>query len=710
MDYKFIAVLVAATSQVAMLPTVRADTADERDRPGSDIIVTAAKTKEADLNESASATGLDLTLRQTPQSVSVIDRQRIEDFALTNIADVLDQAVGVNVNRNETDRTDYTARGFAVTNRQVDGIGLSLQTGTQLGDLDTALFERVEIVRGANAIMTGVGNPSATINYLRKRPTEKFQANASAYGGSFDMWRVEGDVSGPLNAAGTIRARVIGAHEERSSYLDYSHTNRDVGAALLAVDVTPQLTATLGYSRQDNRANGVLWGALPLVYSDGTRIPYERSASTSAPWTYWNNIDQTAFGELALRLGGDWTLRGVFTYRALKSDAKILYASGGDPGPDPLTGKGVMGSSSLAPAFYKQYLVDGYASGSVKAFGRSHQLAFGVSNGWASDVEYGADADTTIDYGDIRQLSSFHPIEPSYATPALQASVHDRLTRVYGAAHIDFTDRLKGVVGISAIWLETSGDSYGADQARKNSAVSPYAGLLFDLTRHLTLYASYTDIYNTQTEVDVTNRGLDPAKGSNVEAGLKGSWLNDRLYASAAIFRARQSDLATFAGTFDGTNGAGPIGNSFYTANKVTARGVEAEVSGRITGRWLLAGGFTHLNLRDDSGTDARLFVPRDTLKLTATYQVPEWRDLKLGANLRYQSTVRGTDDTSGVPISQGSYATLDLLAGLRLTGNLRASVNVRNATNVKYVNSLEWGQGFYGAPRSAVATLRFEY
>jgi outer membrane receptor for ferric coprogen and ferric-rhodotorulic acid len=689
-------------------PALAADS-DVGDR-GADIVVTAAKLKAADLNESASATGLDLTLRETPQSVSVIDRQRIEDFALNNIADVLDQAVGVNVNRNETDRTDYTARGFDVTNRQVDGIGVALQGGTQLGDLDTLLYERVDIIRGANAMMTGVGNPSATINYLRKRPTEQFQANASAYGGSFDMWRLEGDVSGPLDAAGTIRARVIGAHEDRASYLDYNHTRRDVGSVLLAADLTPRLTATIGYSRQDNRASGVIWGALPLVFSDDTRIPYARSANTGQPWTYWNNLDQTAFGELAWRLGGDWTLRGVFTYHDLKSNARVLYASGGDVGPDPVTGEGVVGYSALFRDRYKQYLVDGYASGSVEAFGRRHQLAVGVSSGWADEIDAEGDTSDPIDYGDIRQLASLRIPLPTYAAPTEQGRIHDHLTRVYGAAHIDFADRLKGVVGLTAIWLDTTGQSYGTDAARSNSALSPYAGLLFDLTRHLTLYASYTDIYNPQVEVDASNRRLDPAKGTNIEAGIKGSWLDGRLYATAAVFRAEQTGLATFAGTFDGTNGPGPIGSSFYTGQRTTSLGVEAEISGRVTGRWLLAGGITHLRLRDDTGADARLFVPRDTLKLTATYQIPEWHDFKLGANLRYQSQVRGNDDSNGLPIRQGSYVTLDLLAGLRITEHLQASVNVRNVTNVKYLNSLEWGQAFYAAPRSAVGTLRLTY
>jgi outer membrane receptor for ferric coprogen and ferric-rhodotorulic acid len=679
---------------------------DAQDKQTQDIVVTGAKLKDAKPNESASATGLDLSLRETPQSVSIIDRQRIEDFALTNIADVLDQAVGVNVNRNETDRTDYTSRGFEVTNRQVDGIGVALQGGVQFGDLDTVLYERVDIVRGANAIMTGVGNPSATINYLRKRPTEQFQANASAFFGSFDTWRVEGDASGPLNGAGTLRARAIGAHEERESYLDYHRTNREVGALLLAADITPRLTATIGYSRQDNRASGVIWGALPLVFSDDSRIPYKRSANTGQPWTYWNNLDQTAFGELAWRLGGDWTLRGAFTYHDLKSNARALYASGGEFGPDPETGLGVQGYSALFADRYKQYLVDGYASGSVALFGRRHQLAFGVSSGWADQIEAEGDTSDEIDYGDIRELASLRIPIPTYGPIERQGHVKDHLTRAYGAAHIDFADRLKGVIGLTAIWLDTTGQSYGTDATRSNSAVSPYAGLLFDLTSHLTLYASYTSIFNPQVEVDADNRRLDPAKGTSLEAGVKGDWLDGRLYATAAVFRARQTGLATFAGTFDGTNGPGPIGASFYTGQRVTAEGVEAEVSGRVTDHWLVAGGITHLRIRDDDGASARLFVPRDTIKLTATYQIPEWHDLKIGANVRYQSAVRGNDDSNGLPIRQDDYVTLDLLAGAHITKHLEASVNVRNVTNTKYLNSLEWGQAFYAAPRSVIGTL----
>jgi len=696
--------LTAAVSILAIAPAWAAD-GEQDNGSRTDIIVTGARTRQADLNESASATGLDLSLRETPQSITVVDRQRIDDFALTTVNDLLEQSVGVTVQRNETDRTEYSSRGFAITNFQVDGIGLPLLSAID-GDLDTVLYERVEIVRGANAMMTGIGNPSATINYLRKRPTKTLQANVSALLGSFDMWRLEADMSGPINASGTLRARAVAAHEERDSYLDYNKVNRTVLGGFVALDITPDLTATIGYTRQENNADGTLWGALPLVYSDGTRIPYKRSASTGAPWTYTDTLYQSAFGELTYKLGGDWSVRGVFTYNDNDVRAKRLYATGT---PDSDTGIGILGYAGLYPSHNEQYLIDGYASGSVELFGRRHELAFGVSSGWLRSSESEGFSEAEIDYGDIRQLSSFVPPEPDFPEAEVQGRERNRLTRFYGAIHLNFSDRLKGVAGASAVWLKTSGFSYGSDLARDDHKVSPYAGLLFDLTSSLTLYASYTDIYAPQSQVNVGNVRLTPAKGTSLEAGIKGSWLDNRLYATAALFKAKQRGLASYVGTFDGTDG--PLGLDYYEGVDTTSQGFEVEVSGRIKDRWLLSGGFTHLKIEDDLGLRTQNQIPRNVFKLAATYEVPEWRDLKLGAQFRYQSAISATDDTgSGLLISQKTYAVLDLLAGIKLADHVKASLNVRNVTNEKYLNSLAWGQAYYAAPRSVIGTIRFEY
>lgn len=654
----------------------------------------------------SSATGLELTPRETPQSVTVIDRQRIDDFALTNVNDLLSQTVGINVERIETDRTTFNSRGFDITNFQVDGIGLPLIWGIQYGDLDTALFDRVEAIRGANALMTGVGNPSATINYVRKRPTDDFRASFTALGGSWNQWRLEGDVSVPLSDK--LAVRLIYAHDSHDSYLDYNHVNRNVYGAILRWNIAPRLTATVGYTRQDNHARGVLWGALPLSYTDGTRIDFPVSASTSADWTYWNVTDQTAFAELGYAFANGWSVKGIFTYKRFEENAKLLYAYGY---PDRATGEGVAGMAGIYPSIYDRYLGDLYASGPLRLFGREHQLAFGFSTGVSDAREWENFSNDTVLFPAVGDWGRVQPVEPSFPGAYLAANYQDKLTRLYGAAHLNFTDRLKGVVGASAIWLTSTGTSYGADQARDNSKVSPYVGAVYDVTSNVSLYASFTDIFNPQSEVDIDHRRLDPARGTSIEGGIKSEWFGKRLYATASLFRAKQSGLATQVGMFDD-------GKAYYEGIDTTSEGFELELAGRVTDNWTLSGGYTGLRIRDQDGLPTRTWLPTKSLKLATTYAVPRLNDLKVGAQLRWQNRITYADSgvqayggvDGDVILKQNGYAVLDLMAGIDVLPRLRATVNVRNVTDTKYLGSLAWGQAFYAAPRSAVFSLRFAY
>lgn len=672
-------------------PGSEADSNDQQ----SQIVVTGAATQP-----SRSATGLALTPRETPQSITVIDQQRMQDFQLTNINDLLDQTVGINVERVETDRTYYNSRGFDITSFQVDGIGLPFPYGIQYGDLDTALFDRVEAVRGANALMTGVGNPSATINYVRKRPTDTLQATATAQAGSWNRWRGEADVSVPVTD--TVAVRAIYAHESRDSYLDYNHVNRNVYGLIAAWKVTPQLTATVGYSRQDNDADGVLWGALPLTYKDGSRIPYARSATTSAPWTFWDTTDQRAFGELAYDLGRGWQAKGVFTYANNKQQARLLYAFGT---PDKATGLGIQGQVGAYPSETDQYLGDFTASGPLHLFGREHQLAFGVSTGRLDNRQWQGSGNNLVAYPAVPNLAASVIADPGTGPITLEANSRLDVTRVYGAAHLSVTDRLKAVVGASATWLKADGFSYGANLYRKNRDVSPYAGFTYDLTPNVSFYGSYTSIFNPQDESDVRGRRLDPITGSSVEGGLKSEWFGGRLYATASLFRAKQKNLATVAGQY-GVGDPGKPGTNYYTGLDTTSRGFEIELGGKVTDNWTISGGYTGLEIEDNAGNPARVFVPTKSFKLATTYAVPELRDLKMGAQLRWQNKVRSPDFT----VTQNDYAVLDLMGSIRLVDHVRAAINVRNVTDSSYLGSLMWGQAYYGAPRSVLGSLTFTY
>lgn len=683
-----VALAAAGVSSLAQAKETGVDAAEANqvDR----VVITGARTR------TSAVTGLDMSLRETPQSVTIINQDRIRDFALTDVNQLLAQVTGVNVEKVETDRTYYNSRGFDITNFQADGIGLPLIWGIQFGDLDTVLFERVETVRGANSMMTGTGNPSATINYVRKRPTNTFKASAALQYGSWNDYRLEADVSGPLNASGTLAGRVIYANQDRDSYLDHYKVNRNVYGALLAWDATPKLTTTVGWSMQDNRARGNNWGALPLVYSDGTRIDYPRSASTGADWTHWNVRDQTAFAELAWRFDNGWQVKAIGTFKRFEENAKLLYAYGN---PDKTTGLGVEGMAGVYPSIYENYILDAYASGPFQLFGRTHQLVIGGQTSRSHGFEYEDFSADAIVYPALQDWGRVQVAEPTFPGAYLASNQVDRLSRFYAAAHLSVTDKLKVVAGFNALKLKSKGFSYGVDTPRDEEKVSPYVGAVYDLNANISLYANYTDIFNPQSEIDVNHQTLAAAHGKSYEAGFKSEWFDKRLYVTGAVFTSRQDGLAEYAGTFADTL------KNYYAGVDTKAQGYELEAVGAINDQWRVSLGWTDLSIKDDDGNKARVYTPRKTLKASTTYTIPSLRNLTLGAQMRWQDAVETQDI---VVIRQKAYGVLDLMAGVDVTEQVRASLNVKNATDKTYLTSLMWTQSYYAAPRSV--SLRLDY
>jgi outer-membrane receptor for ferric coprogen and ferric-rhodotorulic acid len=687
--------LLFTTSLLAVGTAAIADEPVETGSETKDVIVLGKRV----IRNSAGATGLDLSLRETPQSVTIVTAAQIKAFDLTDANQLLASLPGINVEATETDRTYYNSRGFDIVNFQVDGVGQPLDWGLQTGALDTVIFDRIEAIRGANGMMTGTGNPSATINYIRKRPTRTFQASASASYGSWDNKRVTGDVSGPLNADGTVSGRLVVARTDTDSYLDYYGVERNVYYGVLSWEITPKLNATAGYSQQDNLATGNNWGALPLTYSDGTPITtYDVSATTGAPWTYWNTHNRIGFAEASYAFDNGWTTKFIFTHKDYDDQAKLLYAYGN---PDKVTGLGVTAMSGIYPSTLKQDMYDLVATGPLTLFGREHQLVFGINGSTGKSLKYEQFADF-FSYPALQTWNTAFPAEPAYPAAYLAEDITDKLTRAYAAIHLNFTDRFKGIVGFNAIDLKSTGYSYGVDQSRSDNAVSPYVGLVYDLTPNASVYASYSDIYSPQSESDINRHKLEAATGKSYEAGLKTEWLDKRLYATASVFKSEQYGLAEYAGYIPNSL------DSYYVGVDTLVKGYEFEVAGKITPDWTVNGGWTQLSIEDANGNDVRTYLPRRTLKLSTTYAIPQYRGLNLGASVRWQSDIETTD--LGTTITQEGYAVVDLLGSIRLTDHVRAALNVKNAFDEKYWGSLKWSQAFYAPPRSVSVSLNYTF
>ena len=726
--------LLAATTAPVVVPETPTASEPARAAPtepqrGDDIVVTGQRTEGTDdytVKAQSTATRLPLSLRETPQSVSVVTRAQIEDFQLNDINSLLATVPGVNVQAQESDRFYYSARGFDIQTFQTDGIGLPFAFEVQTGSIDTSIYDHIEVVRGAPGLLSSTGNPSAVINFVRKRPGKTLAASASAQYGSFDNKRIDADLSVPLTTDGSIRARAVGAYLDTDSYLDRYSLRRWTGYGIVEADLGPNTLVSAGYGHQDHQSHGAMWGALPLYYTDGTRIDLDRSANTGPRWAGWNVVDRQIFGDITQRIGSNWVAKISAIRKAVSEDDEIFYVYGNPDRTSPdginaATGAGIYSYPGAFQAEGRNLTIDAYLSGKIALFGREHDVMLGVNRGAQEYTQASSYDNALIGIGLPLATTAFdgsfaRPNFPVPYTPSLDT--HTRRETAYGLLRLNLADPLKVMVGGNYTRAFSEGASYGTPTAYDRTRFLPFVGATYDLGASISAYASFATIFNPQNQFDADNRLLTPIEGDNLEAGLKGEWLGGRLNASAAIFQARQKNTAEAAGskTFTLPDGSTVLRNIFRGVD-ATSQGIELEFGGQLVTGLQATGGYTIMRIRGQNGDPARTFVPRNTARLNLTYAPPTLPQLKLGASAQYQSRfylepTGVVSSTTGkqVRITQGAYAVLDLLARYDLTDHVAVSANLKNVTNAKYLGALNYDQGYYSAPRSILGTISFRY
>ncbi len=157
-----------------------------------------------------------------------------------------------------------------------------------------------------------MGEPGASINFIRKRPTDSLRNEAAVSLAYPRGGRVEADVSGPLNQAETIRGRLIGVADSRDGTLDRYHKKKYVLFGVLEADLTDSTILSTGLTYQKTKADGVTWGGLQPFYADGGLIDWEKGASTGTDWTYVDTERTEFFASLEHVFQNGWTGRLVY--------------------------------------------------------------------------------------------------------------------------------------------------------------------------------------------------------------------------------------------------------------------------------------------------------------------------------------------------------------------------------------------------------------
>lgn len=648
---------------------------------------------------SKGATNLPMEVKDTPQSISTIDKETLRDFGATDSNDALRFGTGLTVDEWETNRTSYTARGFDIMLTQIDGLGMTNAWGIAESQLDTYLFEKIELVRGANGLLTGVGNASGTINYVRKRPTSKDGGEAQLTVGSYGQKRVALDVNKVLSRDGLWAGRLVLAQEDKDSYLRALNNKRTALSAIAEGQVGDNGILALGLTYQDTRQRSPMWGSLTLPYADGSLAEFDVSASTSQDWTLWNNRTQSAFVEYTHSLSPDWEAKLTYNHAEHTGATKLFYAY-------TFTGylnddnSGLVGWPYRSDSRSSDDNIDVNLTGRFNAFGRQHEAVFGLSHSKQKALTESY-AGATFPVMPAFPYAGDVYAEPAWGAKTVASDGDQAITRFYAANRLQLTDRLKGIVGVNAITLKRDGTAiYGGGTNLDNETTkkaSPYVGLTYDLTPDALAYASYSDIFQAQDQRNVNGAFLAPMKGVNAELGVKAEWLDRKLLTTFALFSAQQKGLATEAG-FD------PVAQqSYYEPRDVKARGFEIEASGRVGADTRLTAGFTTMKLTGPDGNDIYEWIPRRTLKLLADTRIAALPKLRVGSGLRWQSAV-----SKMAGASQDAYVLVDAFAAYELTDKATLRLNIKNLADKKYLRSVTYG-AIYGAPRTAALTLEYK-
>jgi len=653
----------------------------------------------------ATATRMVLTPRETPQSISVITRQNMDDFNLTSIDDVVKHTPGVSIVTYDSERTEYHARGFAIRNFQYDGIPMPRDSPYSSGHTrsDMEIYDRVEVLKGATGLLTGTGNPGATINLVRKKPTRNFQGHANAGVGSWDTWRTALDVSGPLDGgAGRIRGRAVAAWQDGHSHTDRYSRRTSTFYGIGEIDLTPNTLLTLGLDWQNSHPKGSSWGGIPIFDSTGKFNKMPRSFNNAATWSYWQQYSHSAFGLLEHQFDNGWMAKLQLSHQTNGYNASLGAAAAGNPNPADGSGIGFWLGRFVGKT--RAQSADFYASGPFQLFGREHELVLG--SGYTRRVWTNSGGRFPTNTGYPTTPDNYYRWDGKIPKPIWSAPSYDReVTRengVYATTRLNLHDDLKLILGSRVV-------HYRKDPMRESGLIVPYAGAVYDVNRNFSVYASYTTIFSPQSLQTESGSTLDPLEGENIETGVKAEFLDGRLNASLAVFQLVQDNFGL------ATGGLTPSGGTAYRAVQgVKTKGFETEISGQLTPQWQIQAGYGHKVSKRD-GEKVSTLTPEHQFSLHTSYKLAgALQGLTLGGGARWQSKTWGDvfNPVAGRRVRHdvSGYWLFDAMASYRFNKQLSASLNVNNVFDKRYYSIFNaYSTYTWGEPRRVMLNVRYD-
>lgn len=678
---------VAALSTSGLAADVAADD-DAASAPRAEDILVIGQQFRAASNAGKS----DVPLIETPQAISVIRTESLKARGVTRLAEALRGVAGVSRSSTYGFYDAYQIRGFdaAYGSVYLDGLVSADVAGS---NNEIAGLEQIEVVKGPASMLFGSAPLGGIVNLVSKRPREDSFVDVGVATGSYNLVEGTVDANTPLNAAGTLLARINLVYRDSNDFVRFADKNR--------IHVAPALTFKIGedseftlltrYERNHDSPWSPIsaWGTvLPSAHG---KLPIDFTINARDPDVVHNQryyhlgyMFQHRFSD---SLKFDQTLR----YSDRKTDWKNWFFWAGFVDSSIVDGvqQGHIAGRYIYGPFIerdKDFATDGHLTWKVETGAISHEIVAGID--YRRHKDRNADEGGNFDPG----ANPLDILDPDYDAPlvydpsgAYSADGKSSQTGIYLQDHIRFGDRVSVTLGGRYDWANSDGE--------KEHKFSPRVGATFTVAPGAALYASWSKSFLPQPGYyTVAGQALPPETGRNIESGLKLQTPDGRLTGMVSIFELTRQNVAT----------DDPDNLFFYiVGGEQRSRGFEIETSWRPAPGWTLSLAYAYLDAKITKDNrlpvGARLQnVPKHGLNLFGEYIVPDGPLANLGVNLAFQYNSRKVGnnypedvDLDGVndPIALfdlPGYALLDAGISYRL-GEWRAQVNVNNLFDKRY-------------------------
>jgi iron complex outermembrane receptor protein len=660
--------------------------------------------------EQGSATKTALSIRDTPQAISVTTRESMEIRQVRDLTSALELTAGLTsgiaadggpfAGRGLGGGEGFLMRGQELQGRRdvrMDGFVVASRT------FDMVAFERIEVVKGPSSVLYGQGSLGGFINMIRRKPQAQFAGSVVAQAASWDSYRAEFDLTGALDDNERYRGRVTAAYDDSGSFTDDVDTRTVTVAPSLAAEFGDMTVLAQVLYQEDEYTPS---RGMPLRRDgDELFIPdIERELFTGVPSQEESSGRvYLATLEIDKPLNDNWLMALLLQKSGVKSErffdaysnACCLDTSGF-----------VYMYSDTSRSHGDSWAGELRLDGRFDALGREHRVLVGLEHAQRDDdLAFGY---TYLGPGNLYtrefQAENVIPGGARFQNFDFDFTNENLDQGVYGQLLLTMTDRWKLLVGARYDWseIEHLNNNDGQLDTKDDGEMTWRLGVTWEPTANLIAYGVYAQTFNPTVDARSDSGAiLEPETGEGLEFGLKSEWFDGRLGANLAVFRQELDNIPISA----------PPPNDNFSINGGLQRtdGIEIEVSGEVDG---LTVGLAATWL------DSEYIDPRDP-----NYGLAPWglidNQSSLFINYEVQSGPLQGLGFGGTVIDVGKrwqsdyflagYTRADLNLSYRLA-QWDVSLQLRNVTDERYVERLRdlYQDNFFGAPRAVV--MRAEY